>query len=127
MLVAPESLQSFILEHCHDNPEAGHMEMNKTAERVRCYAVCYKMIESCLIYVNSKKKHHVSYHAGSPLEKVHIDILGPLVEIPRGNQYVFVVADEQNNFADTTMFSLGPADRLGSASGYCGYGNSFHC
>ena len=37
------------------------------------------------------KAHHVSYHAGSPMERIHIDILGPLVETPRGNQYVFVV------------------------------------
>ena len=27
------------------------MGMNKTADRVRRYAVWYKMIESCLIYV----------------------------------------------------------------------------
>ena len=35
LLVAPESLQRVLLEHCHDNPGAGHMGMNKTAERVR--------------------------------------------------------------------------------------------
>ena len=25
LLVAPESLQRVLLEHCHDNPVAGHM------------------------------------------------------------------------------------------------------
>ena len=39
LLVAHESLQRILLEHCHDNPGAGHMGMNKTTERVRRYAV----------------------------------------------------------------------------------------
>ena len=34
VLVAPESLQRIILEHCNDKPGAGHMGMNKTTERV---------------------------------------------------------------------------------------------
>ena len=36
--------------------------------------------------------HQVQYHAGSPLERIHIYILGPLIETetPRGNQYVLI-------------------------------------
>ena len=41
-----------------------------------------------------EKTQQVRYHAGSPLERMHIDILGPLIETPRGNQYVLVVVDQ---------------------------------
>ena len=33
----------------------------------------------------------MQYHAGSSLERIHIDILEPLIETLRGNQYVLVV------------------------------------
>ena len=96
VMVTPEPLQRIILEYCHDKPGAGHMGMNKTTQRVKRYSIWYKMLDSCLVYVrscsvcNRQKKpnaHQVQYHAGSPLERIHIDILGPLIETPRGNQY----------------------------------------
>ena len=74
------------------------MGMNKTTQRVKRYAIWYKMLDSCLIYVRScsvctrqkklqkkPKAHHVQYHAGSPIERIHIGILGSLIETPRGN------------------------------------------
>ena len=53
VLVASEPLQRIILEHCHDKPGAGHMGMNKTTQRVKRYAIWYKMLDSCLVYVRS--------------------------------------------------------------------------
>ena len=49
--MAPEPLQKIILEHCHDKPGSGHMGINKTTERVKRYAIWYKMLDSCLVYV----------------------------------------------------------------------------
>ena len=40
------------------------------------------------------KAGQISYHAGSPMERVHIDILGPLTESRRGNKYVLVMVDQ---------------------------------
>ena len=97
VLVAPEQLQNIILVHCHDKPGSGHMGMNKTTERVKRHAIWYTMLDSCLVYVRScsvcnrqkrPKAHQVQYHAGSPLERIHIDILWPFIETPRGNQCV---------------------------------------
>ena len=34
------------------------------------------------------------YHAGAPLECVHIDILGPFTSSKKGNQYVLVIVDQ---------------------------------
>ena len=44
--MVPEPLQIIILEHCHDKPGAGHMGMNKTTQRVKRYAIWYKMLDS---------------------------------------------------------------------------------
>ena len=76
VLVAPELLRKIILEHCHDKPGSGHMGMNKTTERVKRYAIWYKMPDICLVYAGScsvcnqpkkpqkkPKAHQVQYHA----------------------------------------------------------------
>ena len=127
VLVTPATLHRMLLEHCHDLPGAGHMGMNKTLERLKRYAIWYKMQDSCLVYVKGcqicnrqKKPHkkakapHVSYHAGSPLERVHIDILGPLIETPRGNQYVLVVVDQFTKWVECYPLPSQTAERVAS-------------
>ena len=51
------------------------------------------------------KAYHVQYHAGSPLERIHIDILGSLIETPRGNQYVLVVVDQFSKWVECYALS----------------------
>ena len=50
VLVAPEPLHKYILEHCHNKPGAGHMGMNKITQGVnamlygiRCWIVVWCM------------------------------------------------------------------------------------
>ena len=62
---------------------------------------------------NKPKAHQVQYHAGSPLERIHIDVLGPLIETPRGNQYVLVVVDQ---FLLEPWCLLGDLDALSSCT-----------
>ena len=125
VLVAAELLQRIILEHCHDKPGAGHMGMNKITQRGKRYAIWYKMLDSCLVYVrncsvcNCQKKpqkrptaHQVHYHAGSPLERIHIDNLGLLIETPRGNQYVLVVVDQFSKWVEGYALSDQTAERV---------------
>ena len=122
-----------ILEHCHDKPGAGHMGMNKTTERVKRYAIWYKMLDSCLMYIrsgsvsNRQKKpqkkpnsHQVLYHAGSPLERIHTDILGPLIETPRGNQYVLVVVDQFYKWVECYALSDQTDERVSEFNGRFG-------
>ena len=98
--------------------------MNKTTQRVKRYAIWYKMLY-CLVYVTScsvcncqkkpqkkPKAHQVQYHAGSPLERIHIDILGPLIETPRGNQYVLVVVDQFSKWVEYYALSDQTAERV---------------
>ena len=60
------------------------------------------------------KAHHVRYHAESPMERVLIDILGPLVETPRGNQYVFVVVDQFSKWVECYALSDQTAETVAS-------------
>ena len=56
--------------------------------------------------------HQVQYHAGSPLERIHIDILGPLIETPRGNQYVLVVVDQFTKWVECYALADQTAERV---------------
>ena len=58
------------------------------------------------------KAHQVQYHAGSPLERIHIDILGPLIETPRGNQYVLVVVDQFTKWVECYALADQTAERV---------------
>ena len=57
-------------------------------------------VEACHICSTQKKANKTKraglkvHHAGSPMEKVHIDILGPFVESNRGHKYVLVMVDQ---------------------------------
>ena len=35
-----------------------------------------------------QRAQQMGYHTGSPIGRIHIDILGPMMETPSGNQYV---------------------------------------
>ena len=48
------------------------------------------------------------------MERVHIDILGPLVETPRGNQYVFVVVDQFSKWVECYALSDQTAETVAS-------------
>ena len=107
VIVAPKNLQKFILENCHDSPTAGHMGIIKTLVNVKHYATWYQMQQAVTNYVRGcetcnkqktgnrrAKAAQTSYHVGSPMERVHIDILGPISESDRGNRYVLVMVDQ---------------------------------
>ena len=36
----------------------------------------------------------LKYHAGAPMERVHVDFLGPLPRPARGNEYILVMVNQ---------------------------------
>jgi hypothetical protein len=91
LFVAPKNMQYEILKYCHDNKTAGHTGQANTYENLKQCSIWYGMSKDAKLYVegcgicNHNKKPSIKpkaalgqYHAGSPLERVHIDILGPL-------------------------------------------------
>ena len=57
-------------------------------------------MKSCQVCNRSKKAKTKAkaglgqYHVGSPLERVHVDILGPFTPSTKGNQYVLMIVDQ---------------------------------
>jgi hypothetical protein len=102
----PESLRGEVLKMVHDGPAAGHFGRLKTLKRVK--ELYYwpqrrkAVIEWCRnCSVCSKRKGPVTrlhgpmqlYLVGAPMERVGIDILGPLPLSDSGNRYLLVAMD----------------------------------
>ena len=107
LLVVPESLKQEVLSLNHDIPFTGHMGIAKTLLRIRKSFIWYKMsrdvelfVKSCQV-CNRRKKANTKakaglgqYHVGSPLERVHVDFLGPFTPSTKGNQRVLMIVDQ---------------------------------
>ena len=117
LLVVPRSLRHKILENCHDTKLSGHFGQAKTIERLKQNYIWYGLREDARNYVKSchtcnvNKKANVKpkgplgqFHAGIPMEKLHMDILGPLHESSSANKYVLVLVDQFTKWME--MFPL---------------------
>ena len=107
LLVVPECLKQEVLSLNHDIPLTGHMGIAKTLLRIQKSFIWYKIsrdvelfVKSCQVCNRSKKANTKAkaglgqYHVGSPLERVHVDILGPFTPSIKGNQYVLMIVDQ---------------------------------
>ena len=123
LLVTPHQLRASVLEYCHDNVLAGHMGIAKTKERVKRGCYWYKVNEACESYVKTcsicnqnKKPQQKSkaamklYHAGAPMEKLHIDMLGPLKTTLNGNKYILVMIDQFTKWIELEPLSCQTSD-----------------
>ena len=107
VLVVPEILKGTVFEFCHNKGMTGHMGIEKTKSRDLERAIWYNLRNSCEEHVkgcavcNRQKKgcrvargEQQLFHARYALERVHIDIMGPLVETQKGNKYILVIVDQ---------------------------------
>ena len=106
-LVVPSSLHSEILEYGHDIKSSGHMGRDKTLNRLQRSFIWYQMAKDIMLYVktcstcNRNKKASKkakarlgTYQAGFPMDRLHIDILGPFTESLDGNRYILMMYDQ---------------------------------
>jgi len=107
LLVVPKGMVAEVLEGCHDNKLSGHFCHPKTLAKLRRGFYWYGRTRDCELYTRtcakcstlkhprSKPKAALgSYHAGNPMERVHVDILGPFPISARGNKYVVMIVDQ---------------------------------
>ena len=107
LLMVPTQLKQEVMSLNHDLPLSGHMGIVKTLARIKQSFMWYNMKKDVELFVkscsecNKNKKANVKakaalgqFHAGSPLERVHIDILGPFTPSSKGNQYVLMIVDQ---------------------------------
>ena len=105
--IVPPAGQADILTEHHDNRMAGHFGMEKTLSRLRqspyfwpkMRATVEDWCRKCGVCARTKatnrkmKAPMQSVGAGVTLERVGIDILGPLPETHQGNRFILVVGD----------------------------------
>ena len=107
LFMVPKKPQTEVMSLNHDLLLTGHMEIKKTLARVQRSYMWYKMssdvelfVKTCKVCSKNKKatvKHKASlgmYHQCSPMERVHIDILGPFTPSAGGNQYFLMMVDQ---------------------------------
>ena len=106
-LVLPMPLRELVLEKCHNNPlGGGHQGENNTFNHVRSrfYWSTYRrdtklFVQACERCQRSKprtikKAPLTQYGAGSPLECIAMDLMGPFdPPTDQGNKYILVIGD----------------------------------
>ena len=105
-LVVPQSLQREVFEQVHGSPTCGHFGVKRTLARIRerfFWPSCRQSVEGwcrnceqCQVSKGPGKKHKgpmKQFNVGAPLERVALDILGPLPTSKRGNKYILIIGD----------------------------------
>ena len=104
--IVPNALQEEVLLQLHDNPMSGHFGRAKTFQRVRdrfYWKGCRndvnnwcKRCDICSARKGPKRRQRGPagvYVVGAPMERVAVDILGPLPLTDQGNRYLLVAMD----------------------------------
>ena len=106
-LVVPQVYRQIVLELLHDAPMAGHFGLKRSASRlitapvwwVGCQTEMKDYVRKCDLCLRTKpvtkraKAKMRSFQAGEPMERVAVDILGPIARTERDNLYVVVLVD----------------------------------
>ena len=105
--VLPPPLQKMVLQSTHNHLLAGHFGVDRTYMRVKesmfmwphMHATVEDWCRKCDLCARSKpiqQKRRApmqTYLSGEPIERVSVDILGPLSETLAGNKYILVLGD----------------------------------
>ena len=104
LLLIPKSMRDEVMHYCHNVKSAGHPGITRTFARLHHIVFWPGMREDCKIYVKScpecsrqKKASRQSraklgsFHAGAPVERVHLDILGPFSPSSSGCEYILML------------------------------------
>ena len=111
-LILPQIKVQRLLEMAHDDPLGGHFGFDRTLKKLGAYywvgmrkdvkSYCARC-EPCMSR-KPKTKHHRApmkmFLTCAPMERVAIDIMGPLDRTAAGNKYILVVTDTFTKFTE---------------------------
>ena len=96
-----------VLRSCHDSISAGHQGNHCALDLLRssfywfgCRTDVQKYVQTCSTCLQVKHPRRKprakldTYQAGVPMERVHIDILGPFPPCKSGNVYILMMIDQ---------------------------------
>ena len=112
-LVVPQSLQRQLLAFLHNEPTSGHLGFYKTWSRMQPRFYWHLMKDAVKLFLAAcvtcaRRKTPLQktrsplqqYVVGEPLERVALDIIGPLTETTAGNRYILVITDYFTKFTE---------------------------
>lgn len=124
-LMVPKILRKDILKNCHNNMLSAHMGVSKTSEKVKrnFYWYCMdqdikqhvKQCEVCNRFKGLAKKPKAalqSYTVGSPIDRIGIDVIGPLPKTKRGNRFLLVIGDHFTRWMEVYPLPDQQADKV---------------
>ena len=125
LLVVPHSMKEQVLKLSHDSKDAGHVGERNTYQKVKHGFYWYRMRTEIENYVRTcracnlnkmprkyKKAPMKKYHAGSPMERVHVDVLGPMNKTPQGNTLILMVVDQFTKWVECYPLPDQTAERV---------------
>ncbi|XP_037834631.1 uncharacterized protein LOC112450568 [Kryptolebias marmoratus] len=105
-IVLPHCYHSSVMEQLHDGPVGGHFGAERTLSRLKSRYYWYNMRDgvtlwcrtciSCSAKARPRKTPQAAMgtvRVGAPMERVAVDLMGPLNETERHNRYILVVQD----------------------------------
>ena len=112
-LVLSRDLQPHVLHLLHNVPTAGHLGITKTLGRIRerfYWVQCSKDVKNycrkcdlCASRRGPAKKIGAplnQYNVGVPMERLAIDVLGPLPQSDEGNRFILIAADHFSKWVE---------------------------
>ena len=111
-LVAPKSLRKAILQHLHKYKTGGHLGLTKTLYNVRqrfywpgqrsdVARWCHRCQECGARKPKKGKRAPLKQETvGLPMERIALDIMGPLPQSNSDNSYIFVIGDYFSKYTE---------------------------
>jgi len=113
LTVLPAEFRPVVLQELHMSNTAAHFGVAKTLARVKTRFYWAGMARDVRSFIRqcdtcAKRKRPVGkkkaplqqYHVGGPMERIALDVLGPLPESEDGNVYILVVGDYFTKFVE---------------------------
>ena len=129
LLVVPNQLKNHVIFTNHDLPSAGHQSFERTRDRLKAKYFWYQLSSDTKRYVYgckdcnrnksaTKANRHprVIFHAGTPMEKVHLDFLGPLPRSDSGMESILVMVDQFTKWVEAVALPNQEAETMAMAA-----------
>ena len=105
-LLIPATLRREVIQQCHDSIMSAHLGIEKTVEKIKQRFYWYRLgadvkahIKECPVCCanrHPKKRLRAAlkdYRVGYPLDRIALDIMGPLPKSRQGNNNLLVIGD----------------------------------
>ena len=128
LLIVPRARRQSILEAFHDDQAGVYLGRDKTLIKIKRRFYWYGMGQDVHLHVGTcatcsvnKRLHHhpraplQNFQAGSPGDRVYLDILGPFKESERQNKYVLMIIDQFSRWLEIVPLPNQEAETIAKA------------